>query len=91
VTCSSCRTRALREAWAQAEAAGDPALTARLLAVRGMNEADQGRHDAAVRLLARSAQTAASAGSRRQEAWSAGVIIGSTSSGSGPPAGRSRS
>ncbi len=58
----------------QAEAAGDAALTARVLAMRGMNEADQGRHDAAVRLLARSVQLAAAAGSRRQEAWSAGVM-----------------
>ena len=66
--------RALREAWAQAEALGDPALTARVLAVRGMNEADQGHHDTAVRLLAQSARTAESAGSRRQEAWSTGVM-----------------
>jgi len=66
--------RALREAWTQAKATADPALTARVLATRGMNEADQGHHDAAVRLLARSAQTAASAGSRRQEAWSTGVM-----------------
>ena len=66
--------RALREAWAQAEALGDPALTARVLAVRGMNEADRGHHDTAVRLLAQSAQTAGSAGSRRQEAWSTGVM-----------------
>ena len=65
--------RALREAWAQAEALGDPALTARVLAVRGMNEADQGHHDTAVRLPAQSAQTE-SAGSRRQEAWSTGVM-----------------
>ena len=67
-------TRALREAWAQAEDLGDPALTARVLAVRGMNEADQGHHDTAVKLLAQSAQTAGSAGSRRQEAWSTGVM-----------------
>jgi DNA-binding SARP family transcriptional activator len=66
--------RALREAWAQSEATDDPALTAQVLAIRGMNEADRGRHDSAVRLLAQSAQTAASAGSRRQEAWSAGVM-----------------
>jgi tetratricopeptide (TPR) repeat protein len=66
--------RALREAWAESEASADPALTARVLAVRGMNEADQGQHGSAVRLLAQSAQTAASAGSRRQEAWSAGVM-----------------
>jgi hypothetical protein len=45
-----------------------------VLAIRGMNEADQGHHDTAVRLLTRSAQTAASAGSRRQEAWSTGVM-----------------
>jgi DNA-binding SARP family transcriptional activator len=66
--------RALREASAEAEATSDLALTARVLAIHGMNEADQGHHDAAVRLLARSAQTAATAGSPRQEAWSNGVM-----------------
>jgi DNA-binding SARP family transcriptional activator len=66
--------RALREASALAEAAGDATLTARVLAIRGMNEADQGRHDDAVRLLAQSAKTAASARSRRQDAWSTGVM-----------------
>jgi DNA-binding SARP family transcriptional activator len=66
--------RALREASVLAETVDDAALTARVLAVRGMNEADQGRHDSAVRLLAQSAKTAASAGSRRQEAWSTGVM-----------------
>ncbi len=66
--------RALREASALAEHAGDATLTARVLAIRGMNEADQGRHDAAVRLLAQSAKTAASARSRRQDAWSTGVM-----------------
>jgi hypothetical protein len=39
-----------------------------------VNEADQGHHDVAVKLLAESAQTAAAAGRRRQEAWSAGVM-----------------
>jgi DNA-binding SARP family transcriptional activator len=65
---------ALREASALADAVGDAALTARVLAVRGMNDADLGRHDSAVQLLALSAKTAASAGSRRQEAWSTGVM-----------------
>jgi hypothetical protein len=37
--------RALGEAGTQAEAAGDAALTARVLAIRGMNEADHGRHE----------------------------------------------
>ncbi len=67
--------RALREASAQADAVGDPALTAGVLAIRGMNEADLGHHDAAVRLLTESARTAASAGTRRQEAWSTGVMV----------------
>ena len=66
--------RALREASAQAEAAADPALSAGVLAIRGMNEADLGRHGIATDLLAQSAQTAASAGRHRQEAWSAGVM-----------------
>jgi DNA-binding SARP family transcriptional activator len=66
--------RALREAMTQAEAAGDPALTAGVLAICGMNEADQGHHVTAIRLLAESAQTAGSARSRRQEAWSTGVM-----------------
>jgi DNA-binding SARP family transcriptional activator len=66
--------RALAEAAALADAVGDPALSARTLAVRGMNEADLGHHDAAATLLAASAQAARSAGSARQEAWSAGVM-----------------
>ena len=64
--------RALDEALALAAADGDPARMARILAIRGMNEADQGRHDVAIRLLAGSAQAAA--GSRQQEAWSTGVL-----------------
>ncbi len=66
--------RALAEATALAEAAGDPMLTARNLAIRGMNEADLGHHDTAATLLAASAQTAGSAGSVRQDAWSTGVM-----------------
>ena len=66
--------RALREASARAQTVSDPALTAGVLAMRGMNEADQGRHDVAAQLLEESARTAAAAGSRRQEAWSAGVM-----------------
>ncbi|HEY2270049.1 MAG TPA: hypothetical protein VGI96_46045 [Streptosporangiaceae bacterium] len=64
--------RALDEAWDQAD--GDPALRARILAVQGMNEADQGRHDTAVRLLARSARASAAADRPRQQAWSTGVM-----------------
>lgn len=64
--------RALREASEQAPA--DPALRAGILGTRGMNEADRGRHDAAVELLAESAETAREAGRARQEAWSQGVL-----------------
>ena len=39
-----------------------------------MNEADQGRHDTAAGFLDRSTRAAVSAGSRRQEAWSTGVM-----------------
>jgi DNA-binding SARP family transcriptional activator len=66
--------RALAEAAALADAVGDPALSARTLAIRGMNEADLGHHDTASTLLAASAQAARSAGNVRQEAWSAGVM-----------------
>jgi DNA-binding SARP family transcriptional activator len=61
--------RALRGA-----SSADPELTAGVLAIRGMNEADQGHHDVAVKLLDASAQTAAAAGRRRQEAWSVGIM-----------------
>jgi len=66
--------RSLHEALALAGGAGDPALSARVLAIRGMNEADQGRHHIAIGLLGQSAQAAESAGSRRQQAWSTGVM-----------------
>ena len=61
---------------AEREAAGldDPALTAGLLAIQGMNEADRGRHATAIPLLSESARTAASAQHPRQEAWSLGVL-----------------
>jgi DNA-binding SARP family transcriptional activator len=64
--------RALREA--SEAAAGDPALLAGILAMRGMNKADRGRHTAAAALLAESAETARRAGRARQEAWSEGVL-----------------
>ena len=66
--------RALADATAAAEAVGDGSLTAGVLAIRGMNEADQGRHDLGIQLLGASAELAAAAGSRRQEAWSAGLM-----------------
>jgi tetratricopeptide (TPR) repeat protein len=66
--------RALAEATALADAVGDPMLSARNLAIRGMNEADLGHHDTAAALLAASAKVAGSAGSARQEAWSTGVM-----------------
>ena len=53
--------RALREASAQADAVCDQALSAGVLAIRGMNEADQGHHDTAVTLLAEPAACADSA------------------------------
>jgi tetratricopeptide (TPR) repeat protein len=70
----SLAARALTEAQALAEAADDPLLIARVLAIRGMNEADQGQHGTAVSLLSQSAQAAAAAGSRQQDAWSTGVM-----------------
>ena len=58
--------RALQEASRQASA--DPALLAGILAMRGMNEADRGRHNTAVELLTESAERAREAGRARQEA-----------------------
>ena len=63
--------RALREA--TQHASGDPGLLAGILAIRGMNQADRGRHAEAAELLTESAGTAREAG-RRQEAWSLGVL-----------------
>jgi hypothetical protein len=39
-----------------------------------MNEADQGHHEVAIDLLDASARQAGAAGSRRQQAWSTGVL-----------------
>lgn len=66
--------RALGEATREAATLGDEALAAGILAVRGMNEADRGRHAFAAALLRESAAAAGSAGNRRQQAWSAGVL-----------------
>jgi DNA-binding SARP family transcriptional activator len=65
--------RALREAAEQA-GDGDRALLAGILAVRGMNQADRGRHLEAAQLLTESAAVAREAGAARQEAWSQGVL-----------------
>jgi DNA-binding SARP family transcriptional activator len=62
---------ALREASQQA---AHPGLMAGILAMRGMNEADRGRHTVAAQLLTESAETAREAGRTRQEAWSQGVL-----------------
>ena len=64
--------RALCEASQQA--CGDPALRAGILAIRGMNQADRGRHGEAAELLTESAGLAREAGSARQEAWSQGIL-----------------
>ena len=66
--------RSLREAAGHARTVDDPVLTARVLAIRGMNEADLGRHETAADLLDTSAATAAVGGDRRQQAWSAGLL-----------------
>jgi DNA-binding SARP family transcriptional activator len=65
--------RALREA-AEHAGGGDRALLAGILAVRGMNQADRGRHLEAAQLLTESAAAAREAGAARQEAWSQGVL-----------------
>ncbi len=66
--------RALQAARDELHGADDAALTARLLAVDGMNQADLGHHIAATELLGRSAAEASSAGQRRQRSWSLGVL-----------------
>jgi hypothetical protein len=63
---------ALAEAESEMAGSGDVALTAALLAVRGMNEADQGRHHAAASLLTRSVDLLNP--SARQRTWSLGVL-----------------
>lgn len=59
---------------ASQRACGDPALLAGILAMRGMNKADRGRHNEAAELLTESAGLARQAGRARQEAWSLGVL-----------------
>lgn len=64
--------RALGEA--TRHACDDPGRRAGILAIRGMNEADRGRHAEAADLLLQSAGSARLAGRPRQEAWSRGVL-----------------
>lgn len=65
--------RALLEARRQAAGVDDAALSARILALHGMNEADRGRHTAAITVLGESAALARQAGAIRQQAWSHGL------------------
>ena len=66
--------RAISEASILADTRGDDALIAGVLAISGMNAADQGRHGEAVAHLTRSALVAHDATRPRQEAWSLGVL-----------------
>jgi DNA-binding SARP family transcriptional activator len=66
--------RSIREATAIADSSGDGALIAGVLAIAGMNSADQGRHDVAIAQLSRSSRVAHEASRPRQEAWSLGVL-----------------
>jgi len=66
--------RSIREATSLPDIAGDGALVAGLLAINGMNAADQGKHDDAIAKLTRSAAIARESGRPRQEAWSLGVL-----------------
>jgi DNA-binding SARP family transcriptional activator len=66
--------RSLSEARILAEASGDGALMAGVLAIAGMNLADQGRHQEAIAHLNRSVEIAHEASRPRQEAWSIGVL-----------------
>jgi DNA-binding SARP family transcriptional activator len=52
----------------------DQALQAGILAIRGMNQADRGRHLEAADLLTESAETARKTGRTRQEAWSLAIL-----------------
>jgi hypothetical protein len=65
-------TRALAEAVVELADSDDPGLSAGLLAMRGMNEADQGRHHAATSLLRSSVELVDSRS--RQRTWSLGVL-----------------
>lgn len=51
----------------------DPVLAAGILALEGMNAADQGRHEQAVERLAQAAELSDAAGGSRQSIWSRGV------------------
>ncbi|MEV6488821.1 hypothetical protein AB0M20_09305, partial [Actinoplanes sp. NPDC051633] len=66
--------RALREATKQAADLNDRSLTAGILAVQGMNEADRGRHITAAETLTESAAVAQHAGRARRQAWSLGIL-----------------
>jgi len=66
--------RALDEARRQAAPDGDPALLGGVLGLRGMNEADRGRHLLAASLLGESADLASRTGRTRQESWSLGLL-----------------
>jgi DNA-binding SARP family transcriptional activator len=66
--------RAIQEATAIADVSADGALTAGVLAIAGMNAADQGRHDEAAAKLRHSVDSAREASRPRQEAWSLGVL-----------------
>jgi DNA-binding SARP family transcriptional activator len=65
--------RAVQAAKRESAALTDPAVDAAILAIDGMNEADQGHHDRAMMLLGESAELAEGAGRGRQLAWSLGV------------------
>jgi hypothetical protein len=64
--------RSLQEA--TRDAGENPGLLAGILAIRGMNQADRGRHLDAAALLTESARAANAAGRTRQEAWSMGLL-----------------
>ena len=66
--------RSISEAKILVGVCGDGALIAGVLAIAGMNLADQGRHQEAVANLKRSARMAHEARRPRQEAWSLGVL-----------------
>ena len=66
--------KSIREAGILADGSGDGALIAGVLAIAGMNAADQGRHREAVAHLSRSAGAARAASRPRQEAWSLGLL-----------------
>ena len=66
--------RSISEAKILVGVSGNGALIAGVLAIAGMNLADQGRHQEAVANLKRSARMAHEASRPRQEAWSLGVL-----------------